>query len=51
MVKDPLVPNFHADVLHAGIAARICISFQKETLIFIKPLQEFNRLMGEFLES
>lgn len=50
--KDPLVPNFHADVLHQGImGSRLhCFPDGKHN-IHQAYAQEFNRLVVEFLKA
>lgn len=50
--KDPLVPNFHADVLHAGIAgSRLHFFPEGKHNIHQAYAQEFNRLLVEFLTT
>ena len=48
--KDPLVPNFHADVLHTGIAgSRLHFFPEGKHNIHQAYAQEFNRMLVEFL--
>lgn len=48
--KDPLVPHFHADVLHRGIAgSRLHLFPDGKHNIHLTHTQEFNRLVVEFL--
>jgi valacyclovir hydrolase len=50
--KDPLVPNFHADVLHQDIAgSRLHIFPNGKHNIHQTYAQEFNRLVVEFLRG
>jgi valacyclovir hydrolase len=50
--KDPLVPNFHADVLHQSIAgSRLYIFPEGKHNIHQAYAQEFNRLVVEFLRA
>ncbi|MCS6925816.1 MAG: alpha/beta hydrolase [Candidatus Binatia bacterium] len=48
--KDPLVPRFHADVLHQGIAgSRLHLFPDGKHNIHLTHTREFNRLVVEFL--
>jgi valacyclovir hydrolase len=50
--KDPLVPNFHAEVLHQGIAgSRLHVFPEGKHNIHQAHATEFNRMMVEFLRS
>ena len=50
--KDPLVPNFHADVLHQSIAgSRLYIFPEGKHNIHQAYAQEFNRMVVEFLRA
>lgn len=50
--KDPLVPNFHADVLHQGIAgSRLHFFPNGKHNIHQAYAQEFNRLLVDFLRA
>ncbi|HJY80783.1 MAG TPA: alpha/beta hydrolase [Candidatus Binatia bacterium] len=50
--KDPLVPNFHADLLHQGIVgSRLHIFPDGKHNIHQAYAQEFNRLVIEFLQA
>src|SRR5215475_13375880 len=50
--KDPLVPTFHADVLHQGIVgSRLHIFPDGKHNIHQAYAQEFNRLVIEFLQA
>lgn len=50
--KDPLVPNFHADVLHQSIAgSRLHIFPNGKHNIHQTYAQEFNRMVVEFLQA
>ena len=47
---DPLVPGFHADVLHNGIAGSRMYVFPKgKHNIHLRYAEEFNRVVEEFL--
>ncbi len=48
--KDPLVPNFHADVLHQGIpGSRLHVFPEGKHNIHQAYAQEFNRMLVDFL--
>ena len=48
--KDPLVPNFHADVLHRGIAgSQLHIFPEGKHNIHLAYAEEFNRIVVDFL--
>ena len=50
--KDPLVPNFHADILHQGIpGSRLHFFPEGKHNIHQAYAQEFNRLLVEFLRA
>jgi valacyclovir hydrolase len=50
--KDPLVPNFHADMLHAGITgSRLHFFPEGKHNIHQAYAQEFNRMLVEFLSA
>jgi valacyclovir hydrolase len=50
--KDPLVPNFHADILHSGIlGSRLHFFSEGKHNIHQTYAQEFNRLLVEFLKT
>jgi valacyclovir hydrolase len=50
--KDPLVPNFHADVLHQSIAgSRLHVFPEGKHNIHQAYAQEFNRMVIEFLRA
>lgn len=50
--KDPLVPSFHADVLHHGISdSRLHIFPEGKHNIHLVYAQEFNRLVVDFLRT
>jgi valacyclovir hydrolase len=50
--KDPLVPRFHADVLHQGIAgSRLHVFPEGKHNVHIIYAEEFNRIVGDFLRS
>jgi valacyclovir hydrolase len=50
--KDPLVPNFHADVLHQGITGSQLHTFPEgKHNIHQAYAQEFNRMVVEFLRA
>ena len=50
--KDPLVPRFHADVLHQGIAgSRVHLFPNGKHNIHIAYAEEMNRMIAEFLTA